>query len=106
MHKKIGIIIFACIIIALPILTLFKLPKEKAPFSENENRYLSEFPTVSLSSIKDETFMNGFDSWFSDRFYGREQWISAMNDSERLMGKTEISTVYKRRSDDAGTFRL
>ena len=38
--------------------------------------------------------MNGFDSWFSDRFYGREQWISAMNDSERLMGKTEISTVY------------
>lgn len=94
MHKKIGIIIFACIIIALPILTLVKLPKEKAPFSENENRYLSEFPTVSLSSIKDETFMNGFDSWFSDRFYGREQWISAMNDSERLMGKTEISTVY------------
>ena len=38
--------------------------------------------------------MNGFDSWFSDRFYGREQWISAMNDSEQLMGKTEISTVY------------
>ncbi len=94
MHKKIGIIIFACIIIVLPILTLFKLPKEKAPFSENENRYLSEFPTVNLSSIKDETFMNGFDAWFSDRFYGREQWISAMNDSERLTGKTEISTVY------------
>ena len=71
MHKKIGIIIFACIIIALPILTLVKLPKEKVPFSENENRYLTELPSVSLSSIKDETFMNSFDAWFSDRFYGR-----------------------------------
>lgn len=94
MHKKIGIIIFILILIALPVMTIISLPDEAEPFSENENRYLSAFPTLSLENIKDESFMTGFDSWFSDRFYGRESWISVMNNTETLIGKTEISTVY------------
>ncbi len=94
MHKKIGIIIFALILIALPVITVVTLPDEETPFSENENRYLSAFPELSLKTVKDESFMTGFEDWFSDRFYGRETWISAMNNSETLLGKTEISTVY------------
>lgn len=94
MHKKIGFILFAIILILLPVLTLINLPDEKKPFSENENRYLAEFPELSVENIKDESFMTGFDSWFSDRFCGRETWISAMNNTESLLGKTEISTVY------------
>lgn len=94
MHKKIGFILFAIILILLPVLTLINLPDEKKPFSENENRYLAEFPELSVETIKDESFMTGFDSWFSDRFCGRETWISAMNNTESLLGKTEISTVY------------
>ncbi len=94
MHKKIGIAVFALILIALPIITIINLPDEEKPFSENENRYLTVFPELSLENIKDESFMTGFEDWFSDRFYGREGWISVMNNSERLLGKTEISTVY------------
>ncbi len=92
--KKIGLLLFAIILILLPVLTLINLPDEKKPFSENENRYLAEFPELSVETVKDESFMTGFDSWFSDRFCGRETWISAMNNSEALLGKTEISTVY------------
>jgi hypothetical protein len=94
MHKKIGIIIFALIIILLPVVTIITRPREKKAFSENENRYLTEMPDLTLENIKDETFMTKFDSWFSDRFYGRENWISLMNNTERTLGKTEISTVY------------
>ena len=94
MHKKIGIALFFVILIGLPVMTFTHLPKDKKPFSENENRYLEEYPEVSLESIKSEDFMNGFDKWFSDRFYGRENWISTKNKVETALGKSEISTVY------------
>ncbi|MGN0393915.1 MAG: DHHW family protein [Coprococcus sp.] len=94
MHKKIGILIFMALLLIFPVLTFIFMPKEDKPFSENENRYLKEFPEVSLNSIKEETFMNDFDSWFADRFFEREAWISVKNKSERVLGKTETDTVY------------
>ncbi len=93
MHKKLGLIIFALIILALPVATLATLPAEATPFSENENRYLEAFPTLSIKNILNESFMEGFDTWLSDRFIGRENWISAMNTAELALGKTEVSTV-------------
>lgn len=93
MEKKIGIIIFMLILIILPVVTFICLPKEAEPFSENENRYLEEFPELSLEAIKEETFMDGFSSWFADRFAGRETFISVKNNTELALGKTEISTV-------------
>lgn len=94
MYKKIGITLFMLLLIAFPVLTLILMPKEKKPFSENENKYLKEFPEISINSIKEEKFMNDFDVWFSDRFFGRETFISAKNKSERVLGKTETDTVY------------
>lgn len=94
MYKKIGIVIFMLLLIAFPLLTFILMPKEEKPFSENENKYLKEFPEVSLDTIKEEKFMNDFDIWFSDRFFGRETLISAKNKSERVLGKTETDTVY------------
>ena len=93
MEKKIGIIIFMLILIALPAITFICLPDEAEPFSENENRYLEEFPELSAENIKDEIFMDGFSSWFADRFAGRETLISIKNNTELALGKTEISTV-------------
>lgn len=93
MEKKFGIIIFMFILIAFPVITFIIMPKEKQAFSENENRYLEELPKVSLETIKDESFMDGFSAWFADRFVAREQLISIKNTSEKALGKTEISTV-------------
>lgn len=79
---------------ALPILTFLNLPEGDRPFSENENRYLAAFPEISFQTYLDKTAMTGFETWFTDRFYGREDWIRAKNASERLIGKVRINGVY------------
>lgn len=94
LHKKIMIVLFALFMLAMPILTLVFLSPEKQPFSENENRYLAQFPKFSFESYKNKKFMEGFDDWISDRFVGREQWIEFKNSSDRAIGKTEINGVF------------
>ncbi len=94
MYKKIGILLFMILLLFFPVITLLTLPKEAKPFSENENRYLSEFPKLNPKSVAEEEFMTGFDTWLSDRFFGRERWISTKNNIEEALGKTETSTVY------------
>ena len=39
----------------------FAVPK--AEFSEDENKYLAEFPRFSVSSIREKTFMSGFEDY-------------------------------------------
>ena len=92
--KIIMVVLFAGILIILPILTFITLPSEPTPFSENENRYLAAFPEASVKTYLNEKFMTGFEDWFSDRFFGREQWIIAKNTTERLIGKIEINGIF------------
>lgn len=94
LHKRIMIVLFALFMLAMPVLTLVFLSPEKQPFSENENRYLAQFPKFSFESYKNKKFMEGFDDWISDRFVGREQWIEFKNSSDRAIGKTEINGVF------------
>lgn len=85
---------FALTLISFTVLTFVNLPDEPAPFSENENRNLAVFPEVSPDTYKNRKLMKGIESWFSDRFYGREQWIKLRNGTERLIGKVDINGVY------------
>lgn len=93
-YKKIMIGLFALFMLAMPVLTLVFLSPEKQPFSENENRYLAEFPKLSLKTYNDESFMENFDEWLSDRFIWREDWIRLKNKTDDLIGKTEINGVF------------
>lgn len=93
-YKVIMVVLFAVFLAGMPIFTLIFLSPEAKPFSENENRYLKEFPEYSFKNYKDESFMTGFDDWISDRFFGRESWISLKNSADRLMGKTENNGVF------------
>lgn len=86
-----NIAIFAVLLILLPALTLF-LPKKT--FSENENRYLQEFPVPTLKTIKDKSFMSSFEKFFADHFVLREQWIQLKNQMEIMTNKKEINGVY------------
>lgn len=109
LHKKILVTLFAVIFLALPTATFIFMPQEisgKPVFSENENRYLSSFVKPNFTgyignffngtpnNIKNKQFMNGFDSWFADRFILREDWIILQNELETLSGKFEINGVY------------
>lgn len=86
--------IFALFLTVMPILTLIFLSPEKTPFSENENRYLEAFPKLDFESYKNEKFMEGFDDWISDRFFGREDWIILKNKTDSALGKTETNGVF------------
>ncbi|MCL1902985.1 MAG: DHHW family protein [Oscillospiraceae bacterium] len=106
LHKIILVALFTLICFALPAATFFLMPKEAAPFSQNENRFLSAFIKPDLggyattffnkspNNIKNKQFMNGFDAWFADRFLLRENWIVLKNELEMLQGKTEINGVF------------
>lgn len=93
-YKILMIALFALFLTAMPILTLIFMPTEEKPFSENENRYLSEFPDLSMESYKNKKFMDGFDTWLSDRFFGREKWIVIKNTVDKALGKTENNGVF------------
>ena len=93
-HKIILVSAFFLFLLAMPVLTLVNLPEEDKPFSENENRYLTGFPEISFEAYVDKSAMEGFEEWFSDRFFGREQWIKLKNGAEQFIGKTEINGIF------------
>lgn len=88
------IVLFAAILVVVPVMTFIMNPSEARPFSENENRYLSAFPKVSFDEFQNEKMQKGIEDWFSDRIWGREMWIKVRNGTERLIGKTDVKGIY------------
>ncbi len=66
----------------------------KQTVSYDENRYLSEFPKLNFETYKNSEFSTGFESWVSDHFVLRKQFIIIRNNIEKLIGRKEISGVY------------
>ncbi len=88
---KISALIFIILLIVLPIATVFSKKETK---SDMENRTLATFPKFSIQSVRDKSFMNGFESYISDHFIGRIKWIELKVDTELLIGKKEINNIY------------
>lgn len=63
-------------------------------YSENENRYLDEYPVFSAESFLDRSFQNDFSSAFSDQFAGRDIWMKASTQAKKMVGFQDISGVY------------
>lgn len=88
---KISALIFIILLIVLPIAMAFSKKETK---SDMENRTLATFPKFSIQSVRDKSFMNGFESYISDHFIGRIKWIELKVDTELLIGKKEINNIY------------
>lgn len=82
---------FLILLVVLPLATAFS---KKETRSEMENRTLAKFPKLSLKSIKDHSFMDGFEEYISDHFIARINWIELKVDVELLIGKEEINDIY------------
>lgn len=89
--QKITVILFFFLLALIPLL-IFLLPKEV--FSQEENRYLADFPTLSLRAIADKEFMDGFDEYAADHFPLRTSWIQMKTGIEHLSGQKEVNGVY------------
>lgn len=68
------------------------LPDRK--FSGEENRMLSQRPKMTWQSVQSGKFMEDFESYYSDQFFGRDGWISLKLGLEKLSGKKESNGVY------------
>lgn len=82
---------FLLVIFSLTIINIFA-PKES--FSENENRVLSPFPSLSLSNIFGGSFDDQFESWFTDHFVSRDTWIQTKAMTKIIVGSNENNSVY------------
>ena len=94
MSKKYAIFITAlfCVFIFGFGIAFFLLPDKD--FSEQENRYLSQFKAPTLETLKNGQFMEDFEDYVVDQFPLRDQWIQLKAASEKAIGKQENNKVY------------
>lgn len=91
--KKLLAVLFSVVIVALPIITAFS---KKDNFSEWENRNLEPFPSFSIDSVletDEPSFMDKFDSYISDHFFGRNFWVQVKSKLELLTLKKENNNI-------------
>ena len=78
--------------IGLMGLLTFLLPAKR--FSENENRYLQEFPTkITVKKIMDGSFIEKFSDYASDHVPLRDTWVHMKAALERASGRRENAGV-------------
>lgn len=94
--NKIFFYIFALLWSGLIICNLAKPEKR---FSENENRFLAEFPKYTNDKLINGDYMNGLGEYINDQFVFRDNWISLKTLSERAMLKPDINSVYFAKDD-------
>lgn len=63
-------------------------------FSENENRYLEQFPSLTLSGIADGEVQEDVVKAFNDQFPARDFWTAFSTRAEKMMGRRDIGGVY------------
>ena len=76
------------------LLAVLFIAMDKKEFSENENRYLEEFPSVSLEKIKSGEYMSGLESYLADHFPFRDFFMGVKTKAEMSAGKKEINGIY------------
>jgi hypothetical protein len=94
MNKKYAILITALFCLFLFGFGIAHLILPDRTFSEQENRYLSQFKTPTLSTIRSGKFMESFEDYVVDQFPLRDQWIQLKALVERAVGKEENNEVY------------
>lgn len=80
------------------ILGLLFIFTPKSDYSSTEKRYLEEFPEVSVETIFDGSFTEGFENYLADHFYGRNFWMGLNSYYNLYTGRNGADGVYN--SDD------
>ncbi|RRC93634.1 hypothetical protein EII25_01640 [Erysipelotrichaceae bacterium OH741_COT-311] len=94
MKKRINIWTNVLFVGFLCFVSIFNLFGKNKTFSDNENRFLQQFPTLSLKSIQKGEFSLKFELWVQDQFVFRDTWIMVNTAMNMAMGKIENNNVY------------
>ena len=106
MSKRYAIFLTALFCGFLAVFFAANLISPDRDFSEDENRYLAQKPELDAGDFAlklplDESgdfftgkFMSDFETYLTDQFVFRDEWIAAKAMAERLAGKGENNGVY------------
>ena len=90
-YERIAVILF---LTSLWIVSLSIFLVNDKEYSENENRYLTTKPDISMEDVSSGKFMDTFETYLNDQFPLRDKWIALKTDIQRLFGKTDINGTY------------
>lgn len=85
------VIVFLLIIGGMSVGNIIVKDRE---FSENENRYLAEFPKLTRDSVIEGEFQSKLESYMNDQIIGRDTWITAKTAVQKACGDTDIGGAY------------
>lgn len=66
----------------------------KKDYSDTENRYLAKRPTFSIPSLLDGTLISNYETYLSDQFPFRNQWIGLKISCDRALLKQDSNGIY------------
>lgn len=89
--KMLPVLAFAVVLFGLTILSL---TTEEKTYSSTEKRELQTMPKVKKKTIKNGKFQKKYETYLSDQFPGRDEWVQLQTEVSRLFGKTESNGVY------------
>lgn len=90
-YPIIAITLFVAVLFGIPVCFFLQEDQE---FSESENRYLADKPSISVQNIRSGKFMKDTEQYINDQFPLKDFWISCKSDFMQLLGSKEINGVY------------
>lgn len=94
--KWLPVLMFVLIIFGL---TGYGLVTEKKTYSATEKRELQTRPKAKIKTIKNGKFQKKYETYLSDQFPGRDEWVALQTNMSRLFGKKESNGVYFGKDD-------
>lgn len=92
--KKVSIFFVLAVTLALLAAGIDVVVRGDREFSENENRYLTQFPTITWSGILSGEVQEDITDAFNDQFMNRDFWTGMTTRVEKLLGYQDIGGVY------------
>lgn len=89
-HRVITIIVLGVIVVGI----LWTLIAKDKTYSEVENRMLAQKPELTWNNIISGKFMTDMESYITDQFFLRNQWIQLKTAEDIAVGKRESNGVY------------
>ena len=94
MHAWHNLLLAAAVYILIASITVLSLAIPDRTFSESENRTLAQAPKLSAASLRSGAFFSDLSSYLQDQLAGRDGWVSARLQEEKLVGRRQAGDVY------------
>lgn len=86
-------------ILLLAIISFSNILIRDKGFSQNENRYLSQKPILTIENVLSGKYMKDVEKYIDDQFVFRDKLIEIKTETQRLMGNKDINGVYIAQDD-------